>query len=384
MNAPVRPPRISSIILERVGYFLPRLLFANTCLAPQLHWGDITRALDSFDPDLVDPASAMFWDEWRRRFSTLALSYEAIAVSSISTAGRIAALRSAAAAYHFAEFMFFEDAKIKAGLRQLVRRCFTQAMRDAETPFESRVVKAGGEHIQTFLFHPTTSHSNTSSPCVILSNGLDSMTEIEVLSIGEYLLDRGIAILLFEGPGQGLDLGVRPLRIDMEVVVADLVGQLGDDEGIDSNRLGFFGVSFGGYFALRMAEKLPKTFRGIVNLSGGPAIAPFNGLPRRLRQDFAFAFGSSAPEDLQLRFDTLRLAEPTKAEGPDILSIHGRLDDIFPASALEAYANAQIERHELRIHEAEAHVCMNHLHPNLIGAADWMFQKLDPAGRLAR
>lgn len=381
MNAYVRPPRISSAILELVGYFLPRLLFTNARMAPQLHWGDITRALDGFDLILIDPASAAFWDEWRMRFSSLGRNYDALAASSKSTAGKVAALRSAAAAYHFAEFMFFEDAAIKADLRQSVRRCFTKAIANLPTNYESRIVNAGGSEVQIFLFWPHEAHKDADRlPCVLLSNGLDSMTEVEILSIGEYLLDRGIAILLFESPGQGLDLGIRPLLIEMEAVVADLVSHLSADKRIDVDRLGFFGVSFGGYFALRMAETLPKTFRGIVNLSGGPAIAPFSGLPRRLKEDFAFALGSHDPQVLQDRFDALRLAGKTTIDGPDILSIYGRLDDIFPAAELETYASAQGGRHELRVYPTEAHVCMNHLHPNLISASDWMLEKLGPIG----
>ena len=137
------------------------------------------------------------------------------------------------------------------------------------------------------------------------------------------------------------------------------------------DRIGFFGVSFGGYFALRMAEALPKTFCAIVNLSGGPSIAAFSSLPRRLKQDFAFAFGSNNAQDLQRSFDDLQLSGGTATGGPNILSIHGRLDDIFPIGALETYASAQGDRHELRIFETEAHVCLNHLHPNLISASDF-------------
>lgn len=376
MNAHNRPARIPSAILERVGYFLPRLLFANARIAPQLHWGDITRALDGFDADLVDPASAAFWDEWRKRFSAIGESYEMLAASSASTAGKGEALRSASAAYHFAEFMFFEKAGIKAELRQSVRRCFTQAMGHSETAYETRTERAGGCEVKTFRFFPHTPHPKIGFPCVILCNGLDSMTEIEILSIGEYFLNRGIAILLFEGPGQGLDLGIRPLRIDMEAVVADLLSALERDSRVDANRLGFFGVSFGGYFALRVAQALPKRFRGIVNLSGGPEITQFAGLPRRLKQDFAFALGCEDPLDIQARFDTMRLKMAGDTQEPDILSIHGRLDDIFPLCALQTHAEAAFGRHELRVHETEAHVCMNHLHPNLIGASDWMLERL--------
>ncbi|MBY5775261.1 alpha/beta hydrolase [Rhizobium leguminosarum] len=382
MNAPVRPPRLSSAIIDRVGYFLPRLLFTNARIAPQLHWGDITRALDDFDPALVDPASAAFWDEWRGRFSLLGSNYENLAATSGSPAGRFAGLRSAAAAYHFAEFMYFEDAAIKKSLRQSVRRCFTEAMANSSVSYESRMVKAAGEDIQTFLFFPRDGQQ--SFACVLLSNGLDSMTEMEILSIGEYLLDRGIAVLLFEGPGQGLDLGVRPLRIEMEAIVADLVRDLQDDRRVDTGRLGFFGVSFGGYFSLRIAQALPGTFRGVVNLSGGPAIAPFTGLPRRLKQDFAFAFASADAQELQSRFDKMQLVGSATVEGQKILSIHGRLDDIFPAAALEAFVSTDSKHHELRLFETEAHVCMNYLHPNLISASDWMLETLGPIRRLSQ
>lgn len=379
MKAASFPPRISSTLLEKIGYFLPRLLFTNTRIAPQLHWGDITRALDGMIPTLIDPNSAEFWNEWRKRFTTLAMGYESLSESSISKAGRSSALRSAAAAYHFAEFMFFENVQIKTTLRQAVRHCFIKALKDIDIIYKSSFIKAGKGYVQIFFFPPYKYIQTVKKrfPCVILCNGLDSITEIEILSIGEYLLERGIGVLLFEGPGQGLNLGIDPLYIEIESIIIDLVKYLSKESEIDIDKLGFLGVSFGGYFALRVAEKLPDIFRGIVNFSGGPELFPYESLPRRLKQDFAFAFNLQDPEDVQLLFDKLRLRRPTKNIGPRILSMHGCLDDIFPVNALESYAQNCGDRHTIHLLKTEAHVCMNYLHPNLIKASDWLLEILE-------
>ena len=212
-------------------------------------------------------------------------------------------------------------------------------------------------------------------PCMILSNGLDSMTECEVLAIAEQYLERGIATLLFDGPGQGIHVGRHPLNIRMESVVGALVKQLRRQPRIDSSRLGFLGVSFGGYLALRVAQQIGQHFRCVVNLSGGPRVARFAGLPRRLKEDFRFAFMGGDDADMQSRLDALEIDGllPCRTE---VLSVHGALDDIFPLDDLMALDWDWGAQHELVIHETEAHVCLNLINQHSITTADWVADRL--------
>ncbi len=212
-------------------------------------------------------------------------------------------------------------------------------------------------------------------PCVVLSNGLDSVTEVEVYAFAEQFLERGMAVFLFDGPGQGIHVGCNPIQLEFEAVAERILAHLRTEPAVDSNALGFFGVSFGGYLALRVARKLGKHFKGVVNLSGGPALAPFAGLPRRLKEDFRFAFMGSDEQGMQARFDRLALTDAFALQ-TDLLSVHGARDDIFPLAPLADLQQIHGARHELRVYPGEAHVCLNYINQYTVGIADWMAQRL--------
>ncbi|MHA6759463.1 alpha/beta hydrolase family protein [Streptacidiphilus sp. PAMC 29251] len=133
---------------------------------------------------------------------------------------------------------------------------------------------------------------------------------------------------------------------------------LREDARIDPYRLAFFGISFGGYPALRVAQALGGAFRCIVNLRGGPSISPFDGLPRRLKDDFRFAFVCD-----------------------DDLDMQARLDDIFPLTALDELDRAWGTHHQLVVHDREAHVCLNLISTCTLQAADWVADRLLPTPR---
>lgn len=381
-DTPVRPPRVPPALFAACGYFLPRLMFLNSRYAPQVHWGDVTVALDGFPCDDLDLASAGFWEEWRVRWTAQGDRHAQVARASTTVAGRTRAQRGAAACYHWAEFMYFDDAQVKLALRRRIRELTRDSLDGSGLGLVRGELPAGGPDSPavpyTLLLPPGSGGGDGAAvPCVVLSNGLDSMTEVEVLSVAEGYLERGIAALLFDGPGQGIQVGISPLSIEMETTVARLVALLDEEPRIDSGRLGFFGISFGGYLALRVAQALGGSFRCIVNLSGGPRLAPFDGLPRRLKDDFRFAFMNNDDADIQARFDKLEIDLSVPVE-TDVLSVHGALDDIFPLTGLGELDRAWGERHHLVVHDREAHVCLNLISTCTLEAADWVADRLLP------
>ncbi|MGW1375048.1 alpha/beta hydrolase family protein [Streptomyces sp. NPDC002446] len=383
LDAPpaARPARLPEPLFRACGYFLPRLLFLRSRYAPQVGWGDIALALDGFPCDDLDLASAGFWDEWRRRWTAHGDRYAQLAGGSSTAAGRARAARTAAGCYHWAEFMYFDDASRKYRLRRQVRDSFLASVEGADLDFEAGELptrEAGGSPVPYWLVLPPAHRRPAGRlPCVVLSNGLDSMTEVEVLALAETYLERGIAALLFDGPGQGIQVGRTPLRIEMESVVAALVARLRTDPRIAPDRLAFFGVSFGGYLALRVARALGDAFACVVNASGGPRVAPYDGLPRRLKDDFRFAFMGGDAADMRDRVAALAL-DVGGPVGTDVLSVHGALDDIFPLAALQELDRAWGPRHRLRTYPGEAHVCLNEIETWSLEAADWVAGRLLP------
>lgn len=380
--APAEATATFQSMLSTCAYFLPRLMFLNSRYAPQAHWGDIVLVLRDFPAGNQDVRSAEFWDEWQTRWIARGDAYLRLARNSSTTAGRARAERSAAVSYHWSEFMDFGDPKRKLRLRTKVRDCFLRSLEGSGlqvTHGELDLPEAGSGTVPYWLFLPPSSErSSEPVPCVIMSNGLDSMTEIEVLALAESYLDRGIAALLFDGPGQGIDVGQSPLRIEMETVVEGLVERLREDPRIADDRLAFFGISFGGYFTLRVAQALGSAFSCLVNISGGPRVARYESLPRRLKDDFRFVFGGGDPADMQARFDGIELDLAVPAGAP-VLTVHGGRDDIFPLADVLELDRAWGANHRLIVHEAELHICPNLINEWSVETADWVAEHLFPA-----
>ncbi len=196
------------------------------------------------------------------------------------------------------------------------------------------------------------------------------MTEVEILSFAEMYWDRGIATLLFDGPGQGIQVGQVPLRIEMEDVVDALLSEISTISLVSMRRLAFFGVSFGGYFSLRLAQSMGERFRCIVNASGGPRVLPYKTLPRRLKEDFRFAL-MSTPDDIQGQLNKIEL-DISGAVHTHVLSIHGMHDDIFPYTDLVQVDRSWGDSHHLMLYPQEGHVCLHRLDQWSSVAADWV------------
>lgn len=379
MTEPARPVRVPTEIYDALGYLGTRLLFLNARYAPQVQWGDIALALDGFPTENLDIGTSAFWDDWRSRWMARADGYVTIADQSTTVAGRTHALRSAAACYHWAEFMYFDDPGLKLQLRQQLRRAFLASLEGADIKLSQNELPATTDRSGVpywIVLPPQRLRPGGALPAVVMSNGLDSMTEIEVLSLAEAYLERGIAAVLFDGPGQGIQAGQVPVLIEMETVVAELVRRLAAEHPqIDTGRLGFVGISFGGYLGLRVARAIGDLFRCVINFGGGPRLADFAGLPRRLKDDFRFAFLVEDADDIQDRFDALAL-EPGEPPATQVVSIHGALDDIFPVGALEDLDRAWGPHHRLEVHPREAHTCLNVINVYTQQTADWVTEQL--------
>lgn len=92
-------------------------------------------------------------------------------------------------------------------------------------------------------------------PVLISFGGLDSFKDELWFMTGRGALQRGIAVLLVDGPGQGATLrrdGV-PSRPDYEVPVGRCIDYLETRQDVDLARIAVSGSSLGGYYAARAA-----------------------------------------------------------------------------------------------------------------------------------
>ncbi len=134
--------------------------------------------------------------------------------------------------------------------RQLA--AFDSAIALLSVPGERIVVRADGFEIPAVFFRTGLPGRR---PTIIMCNGFDGSQEEMYHSIGEAVLQRGMNVITFEGPGQPIvrrrqGLGFIP---DWERVVSPLVDHALTRHEVDPHRIGLLGLSFGGYLAPRAA-----------------------------------------------------------------------------------------------------------------------------------
>jgi pimeloyl-ACP methyl ester carboxylesterase len=102
-------------------------------------------------------------------------------------------------------------------------------------------------------------------PVVISLPGMDTFKETLVWSYGDKLLERGLAVLAIDGPGQ-YEARLRGVTITADNF-ADAgracVAWIDGNAALDSERIGVFGRSFGSYAATVLANAVADRLRGV-------------------------------------------------------------------------------------------------------------------------
>jgi hypothetical protein len=95
------------------------------------------------------------------------------------------------------------------------------------------------------------------SPVLISFGGLDSFKDELWFMTGHGAVQRGIAVLMVDGPGQGGTLRRHkvPTRYDYEVPVGRCIDYLLTRDDVDANRIAVSGSSLGGYYSARAGSK---------------------------------------------------------------------------------------------------------------------------------
>jgi len=168
-------------------------------------------------------------------------------------------------------------------------------------PFEHRLVAYGSRQVRTWLIRPAVPRP----PTVVVLGGFDGWREEHEFA-SRPLLERGIAVVLMEAPGQGEpgsspQLHARRLRARLQRVL-DMVRA--DSRLADS--VGIWGNSFGGCLAAR-AALADKRF-GAVCVNGG-SVQPAEVLERfpRLTSRVQDLFGLDDPDRARTALESFRL-----------------------------------------------------------------------------
>lgn len=340
------------------------------------HWGPrfVANGVTLTDFEEVTGSIAS-WDEWCRAWSERAGLHERLGREALDNNKTLSAgehLQRAGVYYHFANFLFVHDQpQMQAAHRKAVE-CRRLALPYLTPPGERVKIPYEGKHLYGILRKP---FGVARPPVVVMAMGLDSAKE-ETDAYEQPLLARGMATLAFDGPGQGEGQYDFAIRGDYEAPVKAVIDYVETRRDLDSDRVGIWGVSLGGYYAPRAAA-FEKRIKACMAL-GGPFewLAAWDGLPELTREAFRVRSHSKSAEQARQHAGTLSLVGVADRITCPIYIMNGRLDRIVPCADAERLAREVKGPVELNIIEDGNHIANNRAHKWRPQSADWMAEQL--------
>jgi len=279
------------------------------------------------EQDIATPA------QWCERWVALSRTYEKLAHAALGehatlTAGDL--LWRAALCCHFGQGLRMDvEPAAKRQADQRKNSLFRQAAPLLAPPMQRVEIPFEGQSLPGYVRLPT--HVNGSVPCVIIFGGLDTTKE-DALEISNHFVVRGMAALVFDGPGQGEMLHQLPLRVDFHAAVCAAVDYACAFPGIDPARIGVLGRSTGGHWACAAAA---VDARIKVAIAWGLIwhLRHFATLPPALKQRFmraAQADSEAQAMDFFAPFDLDGVAERIRCP---VMVVQGGKDVLAPADS---------------------------------------------------
>jgi dienelactone hydrolase len=158
-----------------------------------------------------------------------------------------------------AQWPYDENNEANIAYNQKKRECYRAYARLSDHKVEEVWIPFKDSALPAW-FHLPPGHSGGKLPVVIAIPGMDSFKEVSVALYGDRWLNRGIAVLAIDGPGQ-YEAPMVGINVSMENWLAagkPVVDWLVARSDIDADRIGVTGTSFGSFFGTLVAATEPR------------------------------------------------------------------------------------------------------------------------------
>jgi pimeloyl-ACP methyl ester carboxylesterase len=313
------------------------------------------------------------WEDWCSAWSARAKVHEDLGRDSLKEGFKLTAgehLVRAAIYYHFAKFVFVQDAAQMKAAHMKAVACYKDALPFIRPAGEYVEFSFEGKRLSGILRKP----DKKNPPVLVMAPGLDSTKE-EIHAYEEPFLARGIATLAIDGPGQGEAEYEIPICGDYERAARAVVDWIETRKDLDAEKIAIWGVSLGGYYAPRAAA-YEKRIKACIALSG-----PFewdkiwDALPELTRETFRVRSHSNTEDQARAKARTLSMVDAAPKISCPLFVVTGRQDRLVPAAHAEQLARSVSGPVELLVVEDGGHNANNRPYRYRSRTADWLAQQ---------
>lgn len=192
----------------------------------------------------------------------------------------------------------------------------------------------------------------------------------------EYLLERGLSVLLLDGPGQGETRLFGGVHFDIDYGAACSAALEHLQEKFGKRPIGIWGNSMGGHLAAVAAARDARFAACCVN---GGSIRPLETLDRypRFIDKLAAMVGTTDAEEVLAVMRYYDLTSGVDAIRCPLLVLHGGADLVFlPENARRIYAGASSRDKTMLYWDDGDHCLYNHAHEKHCMVSDWFHDRL--------
>lgn len=350
-----RDPQVDLIL----SHFIPRYG------ATGVDANDLRRLIASIDT----------WSQWCSEWSKVGATHEALAGEAAAANRKVTAAQAylrAAIAYHYGKHLFGAHPDEYRTAHDAMMRCYR-----AHAAFDSRMVYLeipfGAIKLRAWLRKP---QGDDKAPVAIILPGLDACKE-ELHEWSNAFIERGMATVTLDGPGQGEVAFDAPITPHWGDVIGAVVNHLETRRDIDGSRIGVVGQSLGAIYAPLAAAGEPRLKACVANcgpFNFGPVLPQMPVVSQDL---FRIRARLNTIEDGHRFAGELNLgngrAEQIRCP---LLVVFGAGDRIIPASEGEKLAKAAGGKVDFVVYEEGNHVCFNIPYRFRPLTADWMAEQL--------
>jgi dienelactone hydrolase len=352
-------------------------------VAATAHWSHRFLANGIHLADFQDVTGSIAgWDDWCAAWSAKGDVHYALAENSLSAGHTRSAgehFTAAAVCNHFGKFLCVHDLPAMRAAHDKAIDARGRALPLLDPPGARVAIPYEGTTLFGILRKP---NGIDTPPVVVMAMGLDSTKE-EMHTNEQVFLDRGMATLAFDGPGQGEAEYDLPILPEYERPVAAVIDWIETRDDLDAGRIGLWGVSLGGYYAPRAAA-FEKRVRACVSLTGPYDFAEaFDRAPPLTRAAFVARSKSSDDAAAMKVAEKMRLGPVAAQITCPIYIVGGALDRVIPPEHAEQLADAVSGPATLNMVADGGHVANNRPYKYRTQVADWMQTELD-AGQFVR
>ncbi|QBR93138.1 alpha/beta fold hydrolase [Nocardioides euryhalodurans] len=339
------------------------------------HWAPrfIQNGVD-YNDFVATTARVSSWEDWLPEWSRTAAVHEREAQECEARDRSLSAGHAwlrAAVCHHFGKFVWMVDRDLAAAAGDRAVAAMYHAHAHLDPTAERVAVPLDGEQVVANLRRPP---GVPRPPLVVLVPGLDSTKE-EFFWLEQSFLDRGMATVSLDGPGQGETAALLPARHDYEVAVSALLDVLAGRDDLDLARTGLYGVSLGGYYAPRVTAHEPRV-RAMVAMAGPYRWGDlWDSLPPMTRETWTVKSHATSSGEARDRAALLDLTGVCERIDVPALYVTGKLDRLVPWEQTRQQSEATAGS-ELLAYDDGNHGCSNLSAAVRPMMADWMRERL--------